>query len=457
MTSLPPWVVLSLPTAFDTQQLIDRAKALGVHAESTRDGIHFPGGFLGRIDPHPFPRRLLDRSITQEELQLGPVNLVLSGGTNELARNEHQQPAELREAAREAAARTAAMVGLPEVGGPIESTASRKVSALTALVRALAPLASVVILPRANHLATPAAEFAKRADEYLAETGYHFPLWAYLKLRDDADCRLLESNGMWVYGLPDVGMPLPQGADQAMVVRALGAIQRELVAEGVWPESGTRLQTELGEVTLERSWDGLFAWPEAWKWDQTMARAQSRFARRRALSLLIGEHTLHHIGAEQDGVAIEHFLRANNDSGIAVTNGLSDQPQLGSHAEDENDFVELTVTSPQLGPWANGWLEWLLSCFRGHDETRPIRPRDRLVLPAPTQGIAGCIVWPMGHLAPEKPSAPTIRLWDLIPFTEEELADFRAGPNVQRAWMEERVTRRDIPLIQRRFLPTQTA
>ena len=78
-------------------------------------------------------------------------------------------------------------------------------------------------------------------------------------------------------------------------------------------------------------------------------------------------------------------------------------------------------------------------------------------MPAPTQGIAGCIVWPMGHLAPEKPNAPTVRLWDLIPFTEEELADFRAGPNVQRAWMEERVTRRDIPLIQRRFLPTQTA
>ena len=93
MTSLPPWVVLSLPTALDTQQLIDRAKALGVHAESTRDGIQFPDGFLGRIDPHPFPKRLLDRSITKEELQLGPINLVLSGGSNELARNEHQQPA----------------------------------------------------------------------------------------------------------------------------------------------------------------------------------------------------------------------------------------------------------------------------------------------------------------------------------------------------------------------------
>jgi hypothetical protein len=457
MTSLPAWVVLSLPTALDTQQLIDRAKELGVHVESTRDGLQFPGGFLGRIDPRPFPARLLDRSITRGELQLGPTNLVLSGGTNELARNEHQQPAALREAVRQSAAQTAALVGLPDLGGPLESAASRKVSALTALVRALTPLASVVILPRANHLATPAKEFAERADEFLSEAGYHFPLWAYLKLRDDADCPLLESNGMWVYGLPDVAMPLPEGVEQAVVVRVLGALQRELVAEGAWPESGTHLQTELGEVTLERCWDGLFAWPAVWQKTPAIRRAQARFARRRALSLLIGEHTLHHIGAEQDGVAIEHFLRANNDSGIAVTNGLSDQPQLGSHEGDENDFVELTVTSSQLGPWANGWLEWMLSCYRGHDETRPIRPRDRLVLPAPTQGIAGCIVWPMGHLAPETPDAPTVRLWDLIPFTESELADFRAGPHVQRLWMEERVTRRDIPLIQRRFLPQQTA
>ncbi len=448
MADLPSWVLLSLREPSGPAELVARAAALGVRADVTRDGIQLPGGFLARLEPAPFERRRLDTSLSEEPIALGPATLHVSGGTNDLARGEHSQPAEIRRVARETAARIAAATGMDN--GRIESQASRKLGALTELVRALCPLASAVILPQANYITLGAQAFFAMTEEYQDARSYTFPLWSYLKIRPDPGMATIASTGMWVLGLPDVAAALPEGADRRAVVLALGMVQREMVAEGWWPEDGAVFETEQASLRLSRIRDAIWVEPVGAPDDRAKRAARERFGRVRHLGLLLGPHTHHHTPPSAGRVAIEHFLRPDGKS-IAVTNGVSAQPQPGGTAEDENDYVELTLNSSELGPWADGWLAWASDYLQGHDGSHPIRPLDRLVLPEPTRGVAGAIVWPMGHLPAEDGRGPTTQLWDLIPFTQEELAAFRAAPTAQRAWMDERLARGDFAAMQARW------
>lgn len=450
MPNLPSWAILSLREPLTVDELVAKARALGVRADSTRDGIQLPYGFLARIEAAPFPARLLDRSIAETEVVVGPATLHVSGGTNDVARSEHQQPPEIRAAAKEGAAKAAAMLGYDADSSKIESAASRKMWRLTELVRSLAPLATSLVMPQANHLVLASDAFVAMAESYADESGYPFPLWSFLKVRDDEGVGTIASTGMWCFGLPDVGIALPEGEPRDAYVLAIGALQREMVAEGWWPEDGAAFTCELGEFRIRRVWDAVWMSPKSLAVSVGAALAERRFARLRQLGLLLGPHTHHHRAAERGLVAVEHFLRVG-ESSLAVTNGLSDAPQPGGTAEDENDFVEITVTSRALGPWADGWLAWLVESLRGHDPSRPIRGRDRLVLPETTRGIAGAIVWPMGHLKPLGPNDPTVQLWDAIPILPTELAAFRETPGAQAAWMSERVERDDIAEIQTRW------
>ncbi|NUO50336.1 MAG: hypothetical protein HOV80_15890 [Polyangiaceae bacterium] len=409
-----------------------------------------PGGFLARIEG-AFESRLLDESIARGPVALGPATLVISGGSNELARQHHQRSDVEREVGEDIARRMAAF-GITPLDNRIESSASRKMRELTGLLHTLAPLATAVILPKANQLALPIGEHTPVAAEYLEGGSYHFPLWAYLKVRDDESIETLASTGMWTFGLPDVAMPRPANVDRKDVTLALGALQREMVAEGIWFNDGAEFPSALGPLRIWGARDALFAVPAAWEVTRPIMAAYDRFVRLRAYGLLLGDHTHHHIPASEGEVAMEHFLRSGGRS-LALTNGLSSYAQRGSQPEDENVHVELAINSPDLGPWANQWLSWAIGCLLGHDGSRPILPRDRLVLPEPANGIAGAIVWPFGHVTPRTPEEPIVQLWDLIPFTPEELASFRSDPHAQRRWMDERIERNDMPEIHRRWAP----
>ena len=109
MADLPTWVTLSLREPLDAEQFVRRAKDIGVRADITRDGIQLPAAFLARIEPGPFAPRRLDRSVSDGEIDVGAASLHISGGTNDLARSEHQQPSAIRVEVREAAVRRAAV------------------------------------------------------------------------------------------------------------------------------------------------------------------------------------------------------------------------------------------------------------------------------------------------------------------------------------------------------------
>jgi hypothetical protein len=453
---LPTWVILGLREPLPASEFVSRARALGVPAEETRDGISLPAGFLCRVVPSPLPERLCDCALLNGPLELGPAQLHISGGTNELERGQHAQPEELRRAAREAVER---MRGPGDPHATIESNASRKVrSLLDSLVR-LAPLASAVVLPHANHTAFDMGAFLERARPYLEEGGYPFPLFSFLKVREDADIPTLESVGMWIFGLPDVAMALPDGLETHTAARCLGEVQREMVAEGRWFETDARFVTEaLGEVVLVRRRDGLWVAPSRFTTTPAIASAASRFARRRALAQILGPHTHHHMPALADGVAIEHYLRADQ-SGLAISNGFADRPQAGGTPDDENLHVEIVLTSPELGPWANGWLRWIIGAMRAGDGSRPIRPNDRMVLGDATIPIAGAVLCPMGYIGAEPPAAshhpgaPQAELWDMLPFSHEELASFRASPGAQGDWLDAYITQGRVPELQARWRP----
>lgn len=452
---LPTWVILSLRETLSASDFVSRARALGVPAEETRDGISLPGGFLCRVVAAPFPERLCDRALLKGPLPLGPAQLHITGGTNELEISQHAQPEDVRRAAREAVER---MMGPGDPHATIESNASRKVrSLLDSLVR-LAPLASALVLPHANHTTFEMGMFLEMARPYLEEGGYPFPLFAFLKVRDDADIPTLESVGMWIFGLPDVAMALPDELETRTAAHCLGEVQREMVAEGRWFETGARFATEsLGEVVLVRRRDGLWVSPSRFPATPATAAAASRFARRRALAQILGPHTLHHMPA-QDGVAIEHCLRAD-ESGLAISNGLADRPQNGGTPEDENLHVEVVLTSLELGPWANGWVNWIIGAIRGGDGSHPIRPNDRMVLGDAALPIAGAVLCPMGYIAAEPaavahhPGAPRTELWDMLPFSHEELASFRASPTAQGDWLDAYITQGRVPELQARWRP----
>src|SRR4051812_47377134 len=96
MADLPTWVTLSLREAWSPDQLAERAIALGIRADLTRDGIQLPSGFLARIEPAVISPRLLDTSLAEAAIELGAASLHISGGTNELAQQTHKQPPDLR-------------------------------------------------------------------------------------------------------------------------------------------------------------------------------------------------------------------------------------------------------------------------------------------------------------------------------------------------------------------------
>ena len=136
--------------------------------------------------------------------------------------------------------------------------------------------------------------------------------------------------------------------------------------------------------------------------------------------------------------------------------------QRGSQPGDENERVELVLFGEALGPWARRWLAWIAGLLQGGDGTHPLRPRDRVVLGEHAAGIAGVILWPSGHLTPygapetavdsaNERSRFRVHLWELLPISSDELAEFRKDPAAQLAWIDTRNRARDIDDVRRRW------
>jgi hypothetical protein len=433
---LPVWVTLSLQEPMTPKSFCASAARLGVKAEPTSSGqIQLPNGFLAWVEADEFPERLLDTSATEADVEIGPACLHISGGTNELERSSHQAPEAIRRMKAAMHADFAAMTG---TSARIISSAGQKVERLTGLLRGLLPLCESVIFPQANHLAFPADEFEETSAGY-GDQNYHFPLYVFSKLRNETDGAYASSTGLALFGLPDLAMPLKEGIDPVSIVRAMGNLEREMVAEGWWPGHLETFTTELGPVRIERVEDALFVVPTQIAFDEhRLALARHRFTLERCAARMLGRGTMHR--DRGPSLVTDHHLLAKGPS-FAMTNGVSFFPQKGGTVADENQRVEALLMSENIGPWATKWLAWVTNMLRGHDGSRPIRPYDRLALDAPVDGIAGVIVWPWGNFPVY---GEPIHLWSLVPILEEELAAFRANPLKQSEWGAERAARRDL-------------
>ena len=359
-SALPPWVIIPLAETMDAPTLCQRAQELGVPLELTQDGLALPG-FLGWLDAPP---SILDRSVTKGRPETDRLALYLSGGTNEPERFQHRAPREQR---AEFAEQMRAVSPPPKEGAGIESGASRKMTGLTEYCRALLPLARGVVIPHANNVVLDPQEFATRATELLDQGGSTYPLWSYLVLREDQGGPHLASTGMWPFALPELGMALPNG-DVQRAVGVLGALRREMVAEGWWPLDGERRKVRDATAdicaVLGSVWVNLDGVAED-------ALAKIRFARLSCMQAIVGACTHHRAPARDGHPAIEHFLRGRES--LAITNGLSDRVRPGGHL-DQGGLVELMLNSPKLGPWGDFWLKWAAASISQSGPERPVKP-----------------------------------------------------------------------------------
>jgi hypothetical protein len=448
VSATPTWVVLALRDALSAADVCARATRLGIAASTTSDGrIQLPNGFLAWIDPRPFPGPLLDTSASEARLGLGAVCLHVSGGNNELAVQAHTQPAAMAAMTRRLRDQLSLVTTPPGDKPRIVSAAALKVERLTELLRGLATLADSVVFPRANGVGFSASEFLAESQGY-DSSGYHFPLYVFSKVRSEDDGPYICTTGMFLFALPDIAMPLGANLAPQAAVNAVGALQREMVAEGWWPEHGATFDTPLGPVQIEHVGGALFVVPTAIALDAAkVAAARYRYAREQSAATLAELGILHRV--RRPGLMVDHHLRAGGAS-FAVTNGVALEVQRGGTPTQENDRVELMITSRQVGPWATGWLEWATAALRGHDGSNPLKPFDRVVLEAPFAGIAGCVLWPQREPF-SFPGLGAVHTWSLVPILEDELAQFRANPGAQAAWLEARFASGDLETMHARW------
>jgi hypothetical protein len=469
---LPSWAALSLAKQIALDALTAAVSARGIAATLTRDGLlQLPGGFLAWLDDEAIPARLVDKTAAQRPVPLGPATLHVSGGGGMLDMQLHQQQTTTVRRMTADLRRSAALAGTPPGEEPprVISAAARKVEHLTAILRALAPLARAVVFPCANGVAFSAEEFAATSAEYAgADDSLHFPLYVFCKLRDESDAPYLTTMGLFVFALPEVALPLPAGASFQDVMGALGELQREMVLEGWWPEHGATFESSLGPLRLESveaqgddgpvERIGVFAVPPGPFEPAALAQARYRFAFERCAAApgILGTMDRLHQNPPS-GFVVDHHLRAGRDS-FAVTNGLGLRRQEGATVDDENERVELLLPVRAIEPWALNVLWVAASQLHGHDASRPMHPFDRIVFGAdsgllaglrrvlfgaPLGGIVGAILWPRRDLKPRVHATP-VSTWALAPILADELAAFRARPGAQQAWIEERTARGDV-------------
>lgn len=301
-------------------------------------------------------------------------------------------------------------VGLGPLGASL--TADR-ITRLTELVVTLCPLATTLVQPLANYMAVAAADFAADAAAYLVDHN-PTPLWAYPRSAGGD----LETTGMATFGLPELAMPI---TDAPAADAFAYALMRQMVDAGPLPV-GAVIGAALGEVAVEAALHGaLRCVPRG----VPGAPARDRVARRRAFAQLLGPHARMRAAA-----AIDHYFLVGHAGAYAVTNGARPGRDL--------------VVSARSLTGATEWLDWATQALGD-----AVGDHDRIVLPAPKQGIAGVIAWPFGHIVPE---TTRVDLWVLLPITPAELAAFRADPAAQGAWIAERETRRDVHEIEARWL-----
>lgn len=442
---LPVWVTLSLEEVMTAEELCRAAARQEVRAEVLADGrIQLPNGFLAWIEDEPYPENLVNGVGDGEEPEMGEACLHISGGTNELERQAHQQPAAVRQGLAGMRDGLAAMTTPPGQPPRIISGAALKVERLTGILRGLLPLATAVVFPRAGNLTCSADELLERSEEF-GEGAYHNPLYVYTKLRTEEDGPYASATGLFLFGLPDMAIPLAGGVEPARMVRAMFELQREMVAEGWWPENGATFDTQLGPVRVEHVQDALMVVPTAVGLEPAkLGVARHRYALERCAMTSFGRSTMFRVRTPK--LLVDHHQLGDGAS-YAISNGMSLFAQKGGTVEDENWRVEVMLRSDELGPWATKFIVLVNETLRAHDGAHPLRPFDRLAFPEVVAGLAGVVVWPWGYFTPYGPAAGAdwrVHLWCLVPILAEELATFRADPTAQRAWREERIARDDL-------------
>jgi hypothetical protein len=312
------------------------------------------------------------------------------------------------------------------------------------MVCKLAPLVTAVVQPMAGYMTVPSNDFVKDSKDYVPNSNPG-PLWSYPLSRASG---WIESSGLGGFGLPEIAMPMVPSRREVFDSTA-HTIMRTMISNGPLP-LGTVLGAKAGEFQVEAELSGAL-WLQPTKpvfAPEVTARGRACVGRKRALAALIGPHSHHHVPRGEHHVAQEYFFLLGGGC-IAMTNGVSDAAQPGGSPEDQNTHVEFVVNASRLGGWTQNVLAWVAQSLHAHNAARPYRSFDRVVPPSPMQGIAAVMLWPFGHLQPE----PTrrVELWAVLPLTAEELRQFREDPQAQAQWIQERQTRRDVELVEKRW------
>ena len=147
-----------------------------------------------------------------------------------------------------------------------------------------------------------------------------------------------------------------------------------------------------------------------------------------------------------------HVMRLVCGGGLVayLTNGLGAQAQAGGSAEDENDRVEICAIAPCEVPGLADVVARLGSMVHAPGARPPLRPWDRCAVACPAHvDIAGVVLRPL--TAFEVEPLRTVRIWDALPITQEELTRFRSDGAAQDQWIDERFAREDYAAIHARW------
>lgn len=241
------------------------------------------------------------------------------------------------------------------------------------------------------------------------------------------DGMIVHTVGMEAAGLPNVARSMPLGAALQPLSEPMVALVQEMLSRSWHPQNGERLMHSPAFV-LRRVQGAVWMHPTEPHDADLDRRARYRFGLARAVEIVVKTSML-----ASDPVG--PLYRVDHFRGFSTTNGLGLE---GGH--------ELSCFTERTGPRVTHVLSTLGDLLA----TAKVNDFDRVAHPAPMYGIAGHVLWPIGHMEPMD-DGPKVSLFDALPLEVSELQDFRHDGEAQKRWIDARYERRDVHVIRARW------
>jgi hypothetical protein len=273
------------------------------------------------------------------------------------------------------------------------------------------------------------------------------PVDLFVEYRPSVDGSYLRTEGAGLLGLPDVATAVvPRSGDGLALAKER---LRALVTQ--WASPSLTGSAPIPPHTVS-------ALPSSDRWLVTSTDADAQhvmyqfgFAQY-AAAAFAGRQVA--VDAWLVGPPRYHVMRLACDSELVayVSNGLGSISQRGGHAEDGNDFVELCALVRHEVPGLANVIARLGAAIHAPTSTHPMGPWDRSAIQLPNGiDIAG-VVWKPLVDFDVIDNRWHVNVWDALPITHAELAEFRADPGAQGRWINERYERVDYAALHDRWL-----